>query len=69
MARERGHDRLVLLECVGGRCSGERDRIVFNRRHGSEIERPLRRGPDHERDYEHYEDDTVDVHPRGKNAG
>ena len=50
VARERGHDRLVLLECVGGRCGGERDRIVFNRRHGSEIERPLRRGPDHERD-------------------
>ena len=24
---------------------------------------PVRRGPDHEREYEQYEDDTVDVHP------
>ena len=29
----------------------------------------LRRGPDHEREYEHYEDDTVDVDPRGNEAG
>ena len=37
--------------------------------YGLEIERPLRRGPHDERDYEHYEDDTVNVHPRGDDAG
>ena len=87
-----GVGRLNLIStCVGGRCGGERDRVILDRRlvdraplrrrHGtaprfllssarcSQVKHPLRRGPDHERDYEHYEDDTVDVHPRGKNAG
>ena len=69
MARERGHDRLVLLERVGGRRGGERYRIILDRRHGLEIERPLRHGPDHEREYEHREYDCVDVDPHGKYAG
>ena len=66
----------MLLERVGGRGGGERYRIILDRpclvdrcRHSLEIERPLRRGPDHEREYEHYEDDTVDVDPRGNEAG